>query len=168
MVIGCLILLFLWFRPQGILPERRRKLSTRPLPPETTAPDAVAARPMPRIAGGSGPTGLAEPEVILECRDLGSLTDTPRLPVRRLSIRPSQGRCAVGPPLTCSLGTLHAGAHVTVTITVVATVTGTQTNTAAVTSASRDPHPQTSVAAARTRIVAPAPPPRRPPPKVTG
>ncbi|MDT5133960.1 MAG: branched-chain amino acid transport system permease protein, partial [Mycobacterium sp.] len=35
-VIGCLILVFLWFRPQGILPERRRKLSTRPLPAEAT------------------------------------------------------------------------------------------------------------------------------------
>ena len=69
-VIGCLILLFLWFRPQGILPERRRKLSTRPLPPETTAPDAVVATRMPRMAGGSGPTDPAEPDVILECRDL--------------------------------------------------------------------------------------------------
>ena len=28
-VIGLLILVFLWFRPQGILPERRRKLATR-------------------------------------------------------------------------------------------------------------------------------------------
>ena len=40
-VIGCLILAFLWFRPQGILPERRRKLATRlrpmtPPPPRPT------------------------------------------------------------------------------------------------------------------------------------
>ncbi|MGA9859642.1 MAG: branched-chain amino acid ABC transporter ATP-binding protein/permease [Solirubrobacteraceae bacterium] len=52
-VIGCLILLFLWFRPQGILPERLRRLSTRPLPDATTigetapaaAPTSSAAAP---------------------------------------------------------------------------------------------------------------------------
>ncbi|HSC03978.1 MAG TPA: branched-chain amino acid ABC transporter ATP-binding protein/permease [Solirubrobacteraceae bacterium] len=38
-VIGLLIVLFLWFRPQGILPERRRVIvGERPQPPE--APDA--------------------------------------------------------------------------------------------------------------------------------
>ena len=66
-VIGCLILLFLWFRPQGILPERRRKLSTRPLPAETTAPDAVTISP---AGDGRAPATAREPEVILECRDL--------------------------------------------------------------------------------------------------
>jgi branched-chain amino acid transport system ATP-binding protein/branched-chain amino acid transport system permease protein len=82
-VIGCLILLFLWFRPQGILPERRRKLSTRPLPAETTSPEAVVASAGPRIAGGSAEAdaqtgdgagrradGIVSSEVILECRDL--------------------------------------------------------------------------------------------------
>ncbi len=69
-VIGALILLFLWFRPQGILPERRRKLSTRPLPAETTAPDAVApVAAAPRIAGGAVDE-LGSSAVILECRDL--------------------------------------------------------------------------------------------------
>ena len=69
-VIGGLILLFLWFRPQGILPERRRKLSTRPLPAETTAPDAVApVAAAPRIAGGAVDE-LESSAVILECRDL--------------------------------------------------------------------------------------------------
>jgi branched-chain amino acid transport system ATP-binding protein/branched-chain amino acid transport system permease protein len=67
-VIGCLILLFLWFRPQGILPERRRKLSTRPLPADTTAPDAVGTA-APRLAGAA-PNGSGPAEVILECRDL--------------------------------------------------------------------------------------------------
>jgi branched-chain amino acid transport system ATP-binding protein/branched-chain amino acid transport system permease protein len=71
-VIGCLILLFLWFRPQGILPERRRKLSTRRLPEDTTAPDAVAttaATARPRIAGAAA-NGSGTADVILECRDL--------------------------------------------------------------------------------------------------
>jgi branched-chain amino acid transport system permease protein len=68
-VIGCLILLFLWFRPQGILPERRRKLSTRPLPAETTSPDAVEMASGPRLAA-AGPNGSDPADAILECRDL--------------------------------------------------------------------------------------------------
>jgi branched-chain amino acid transport system permease protein len=89
-VIGCLILLFLWFRPQGILPERRRKLSTRPLPDETTTgnaePGAVsgttaatdgatassaaarAPRTGPIMLGANGSAEAAD--VILQCRDL--------------------------------------------------------------------------------------------------
>jgi branched-chain amino acid transport system permease protein len=85
-VIGGLILLFLWFRPQGILPERRRKLSTRPLPAETTIgaadgdglpgglaasdgrdPDSSPIPATPVVAGGNGAGGH---DVILECRDL--------------------------------------------------------------------------------------------------
>jgi ABC-type branched-subunit amino acid transport system ATPase component len=91
-VIGCLILLFLWFRPQGILPERRRKLSTRPLPESTTignesdtAPavhrngagaGAIAATPgsgngaLPTAAGPGAGAGAAAAGPILECRDL--------------------------------------------------------------------------------------------------
>jgi branched-chain amino acid transport system permease protein len=68
-VIGCLILLFLWFRPQGILPERRRKLSTRPLPSETTAPEAVDATAPVSLTVPST-NGSASSDVILECRDL--------------------------------------------------------------------------------------------------
>jgi branched-chain amino acid transport system permease protein len=89
-VIGCLILVFLWFRPQGILPERRRRLSTRPLPSETTTPGAAdrdgarahstapdgmparatsagAAADLPATHGGNGAGGAG---VILECREL--------------------------------------------------------------------------------------------------
>ncbi|HET8980072.1 MAG TPA: hypothetical protein VFN87_18110, partial [Solirubrobacteraceae bacterium] len=84
-VIGLLILVFLWFRPQGILPERRRKLSTRPLPPATTL-GVVAANGAP--AGDPAPAGMRPPivgaavpavgadgpgtatDTILECRDL--------------------------------------------------------------------------------------------------
>src|SRR6185437_3819188 len=50
-VIGCLILVFLWFRPQGILPEPRRKLATR-VPGEVPAtrgdqPISPGDRPAP-------------------------------------------------------------------------------------------------------------------------
>ena len=63
-VIGLLIVVFLWFRPQGILPERRRVIARRargaPLPPRrrgATPPGgprstagATAARPLARAA----------------------------------------------------------------------------------------------------------------------
>jgi branched-chain amino acid transport system permease protein len=77
-VIGLLILLFLWFRPQGILPERRRKLATRV--PATDAP-ATATLASPAVTGVPAsataepvravkPAGSGSAEVILECRDL--------------------------------------------------------------------------------------------------
>jgi ABC-type branched-subunit amino acid transport system ATPase component len=87
-VIGLLIVLFLWFRPQGILPERRRKLSTRPLPSETTpalaladgASSAPATAPASTLVVDDFEERLASPppattnphgkDVILECQDL--------------------------------------------------------------------------------------------------
>jgi branched-chain amino acid transport system permease protein len=80
-VIGLLILTFLWFRPQGILPERRRKLSTRPLPEATTldllAADGPGAERAGSRASENGPIVAAnadsspmDDEIILECRDL--------------------------------------------------------------------------------------------------
>jgi branched-chain amino acid transport system permease protein len=77
-VIGLLILTFLWFRPQGILPERRRKLSTRPLPEATTLDVLAVDGP---VTGGAQPILCAtvamsadssppDDEIILECRDL--------------------------------------------------------------------------------------------------
>ena len=80
--------------------------------------------------------------------------------VRVVSTHPRQGHCHTGLPITCTLGSLHAGAHITITIVAVASVAGRQTNTAAVISESRDPHPRNNVAAATTRITrAPSPPP---------
>jgi branched-chain amino acid transport system permease protein len=76
-VIGLLILTFLWFRPQGILPERRRRLSTRPLPEAPTldvlAIDGSRAAEGPVVhttvaIGAENPP--AGEEIILECRDL--------------------------------------------------------------------------------------------------
>ena len=78
-VIGLLILVFLWFRPQGIFPERRRRLATRrppddePVaePADGTAPSvalpAVGARRELVSAPGEPP--------ILECRDLSRTFD---------------------------------------------------------------------------------------------
>jgi uncharacterized repeat protein (TIGR01451 family) len=90
--------------------------------------------------------------------------DAPALPVRVVSIHPGQGHCQTGPPIICTLGSLHAGAHITITIIAVASVAGQQTNTAAVISESRDPNPRNNVAVATTRILTRA----LSPPPVTG
>jgi branched-chain amino acid transport system permease protein len=57
-VIGLLILLFLWFRPQGILPERRRKIlgarADAAPPAGSVAASEVAAGPAdPRLSNGA-------------------------------------------------------------------------------------------------------------------
>lgn len=98
------------------------------------------------------------------------VTDTPSLPARILRVHPGQGHCQTGPPVACALGTLRAGAHTTIVIIAVARTAGEQVNTAAEISASRDPHPSSNVAAARTRIIGPSPTPPTPPtpPRVTG
>src|SRR5579863_8600501 len=81
-VIGLLILVFLWFRPQGILPERRRKLATRA--PKEDAPvlgeiggggaaiEHSAGDPKIGVLREPSDKGPAEEprEVILEYRDL--------------------------------------------------------------------------------------------------
>ncbi len=53
-VIGCLILAFLWFRPQGILPERRRKLATREPAGEGGVPPDLAVLATPPARDGAG------------------------------------------------------------------------------------------------------------------
>ena len=79
-VIGSLILIFLWFRPQGILPERRRKLATRQPADGVEPPNGQPSRDaaMPALFAGAdspisqpaGDPGSPSTEVILECRDL--------------------------------------------------------------------------------------------------
>jgi branched-chain amino acid transport system permease protein len=88
-VIGLLILVFLWFRPQGILPERRRKIlgeradSAAPAGTADAPPAAPAARPVPRNgttgrsatarsepAAGGDPDARPDDEAILRCQGL--------------------------------------------------------------------------------------------------
>jgi branched-chain amino acid transport system permease protein len=79
-VIGLLIITFLWFRPQGILPERRRRIATRaPEPgaddqPSTAAPVAAVGVPVngERRASEPPPDSGAP---ILECQDLSRRFD---------------------------------------------------------------------------------------------
>ncbi len=88
-VIGLLILTFLWFRPQGILPERRRKIlavADGPDGGERRAPNSPAADAAKveavTVGGGGLVTGVAPARsgngaggVILECVGLGRSFD---------------------------------------------------------------------------------------------
>jgi ABC-type branched-subunit amino acid transport system ATPase component/ABC-type branched-subunit amino acid transport system permease subunit len=69
--IGLLIVVFLWFRPQGVLPERKRVYRAVPLGPAVgpapsapSAPPAPSAPSAPSAPGGPGParTGSAGPD----------------------------------------------------------------------------------------------------------
>ena len=87
-VIGSLILIFLWFRPQGILPEVRRRLATRqpadaPEPVNGQPAPGVPLRPLPAGANRASARPSADlesrpAEVILECRDLSRSFDGAR------------------------------------------------------------------------------------------
>jgi len=80
--IGLLIVVFLWFRPQGILPERKRviPLPARPARPEPAADGEQAATAAPVISVRARPAAPASPgtrPVVLEAvhlvRDFGGV-----------------------------------------------------------------------------------------------
>lgn len=81
-----------------------------------------------------------------------AITDTPSLTLTVLSVKASQGSCKTGPPITCTLGALVAGASAKVTIVAQPKSTGTEANSASVTSEARDPKPDNNVSTARTTI----------------
>ena len=80
------------------------------------------------------------------------VTDAPSLPQKVLSAKASQGSCKIGPPLTCSLGTVAAGKSVTIKVRSKVLREGVETNTASATSAGRDPKPSNNVSAAKTKV----------------
>ena len=61
--IGLLIVVFLWFRPQGILPERKRVIRSAPVPADSVPVGPVPAGPVPAgsVPAEPGPTGPAPP-----------------------------------------------------------------------------------------------------------
>jgi branched-chain amino acid transport system permease protein len=83
-VIGLLILVFLWFRPQGILPERRRKIigdraAAAPPAGSADAPSAAQAAHSvlgngsvgrPAVASGAAPEERADDSILLSCEGL--------------------------------------------------------------------------------------------------
>ena len=68
--IGLLIVVFLWLRPQGILPERKRVIQAAPARPSGgTSPDGPGGRPAPR-ADGQPPEPAEDRPVLLETVDV--------------------------------------------------------------------------------------------------
>ena len=64
--IGLLIVVFLWLRPQGILPERKRVIQAAPARPSGgTSPDGPGGKPAPR-AEGRHPEPAEDRPVVLE------------------------------------------------------------------------------------------------------
>ena len=116
--IGLLIVGFLWFRPQGVLPERKRVIA---LPPGegSSAPDATLAsvweRPRP-LAGR--PASAGPGEVVLEAvglvRDFGGVraVDDVSLQVRRSTLTGLIGPNGAGKSTVLAMlaGTLSASA----------------------------------------------------------
>ncbi len=91
-IIGLLIITFLWFRPQGILPERRRRIASRmgelgaapsESPGATNGSELTTTLPIGGSAahnGGTHPAGDSDQhrtgsEVILQCRGLSRSFD---------------------------------------------------------------------------------------------
>jgi uncharacterized repeat protein (TIGR01451 family) len=66
------------------------------------------------------------------------VVDKPSIPLRHVHVHSSQGSCETGPPLTCMLGTIKAGAHATITLTGTPARDGKEHNTATVTFAGHD------------------------------
>jgi uncharacterized repeat protein (TIGR01451 family) len=80
------------------------------------------------------------------------VTDTADRPVKIISAHPSQGSCTLGRPLRCTVGTMKAGAHVTITIVAVPTTIDTLKNTSTVTSAGHDGDPSNNVSSANVKV----------------
>jgi uncharacterized repeat protein (TIGR01451 family) len=81
-------------------------------------------------------------------------TDASTGTARIVSLKPSQGTCAVEPSIECSLGDIASGATVTVVARVRVLKPGKLTDTAAVTADGPDPDPSTDHATATAEILA--------------
>lgn len=73
----------------------------------------------------------------------------------------SQGSCTGNAPVTCSLGSLDAGAHATITIVLTTAYGGTLSNSASVSSAVQDDAPQNNTVTTNTQVLTPVQTPAR-------
>jgi uncharacterized repeat protein (TIGR01451 family) len=81
-----------------------------------------------------------------------TVTDTPTIPIRLISVRSSGGSCGRAAPITCTLGTLAVGATVKIIIVGEVERTGTERNTARATSATPLLDPSSAVATVVTNV----------------
>ena len=70
------------------------------------------------------------------------IIDTSGLPTKIRSIRTTAGKCTTGSPLRCALGTIRAGARVTITVVSTTTKPGKLRNVVSVTSTGSDTNPK--------------------------
>jgi uncharacterized repeat protein (TIGR01451 family) len=87
------------------------------------------------------------------------VTDTSRIPLHVLSIKPSQGTCAKAVPFSCKLGRMAAGKTAKITIKAIPRQTGSEINWVSTTpgctssgSCAKDPTPKNNVSHAKTEI----------------
>jgi uncharacterized repeat protein (TIGR01451 family) len=80
------------------------------------------------------------------------VTDSSSLPLRALSVHSSRGTCHAARTMTCALGTVRTGAHVSITIVAKVKAAGNQINAASVTSASRDKNLSNNLSRVKTKI----------------
>ena len=80
------------------------------------------------------------------------VTDTWRLPLKILAIRPAQGTCHLAPTLTCELGTIKRYAGTTIVIVATTNHAGQERNTARATGANRDPNLHNNQSTAETDV----------------
>lgn len=80
------------------------------------------------------------------------IVDTSGLPTKIHSVRTTAGTCTAGSPLRCSLGTISAGARVTITVVSSPTKPGTLRNAVSVTSTGNDTNPGNSQAVVLVKV----------------
>ena len=76
-----------------------------------------------------------------EAAPAAKIIDTSGLPTKIRSIRTTAGKCTIGSPLRCALGTIRAGARVTIKVVSTTTKPGKLRNIVSVTSTGRETNP---------------------------
>ncbi len=142
-------------------PANNLASQTITVPPPPYGPQPVSNLRLAKRVSTHQATAGARLTYTIEVTNLGPaaaddvhLTDAPDLPLKLLAVHAGQGNCLSGPPLTCSLGTVPAGAHVKVTVQALAEAAGQLVNSASVTSTSQQPSLAGVLALARTKVAA--------------
>jgi uncharacterized repeat protein (TIGR01451 family) len=80
------------------------------------------------------------------------VVDTASRALKVLSVKTSKGKCKVGPPIRCTLGTLAKGKRVEIDVVARLTDPGKLTNAASVSSSDEDAKPKNNLAKAQSRL----------------
>jgi uncharacterized repeat protein (TIGR01451 family) len=80
------------------------------------------------------------------------VVDTASRALKVLSAKTSKGKCKVGPPIRCTLGSIGTGKRVEIAVVAKLTEPGKLTNAASVSSSDADTQPKNNLAKARSRL----------------